>query len=207
MEYSEKTYIDCNKMGPVNKDLLGNGLFQDKIARLLIVGAFILVGIMLAIHLFSTGYILKEFNGAENVTAQQVSFYREINSSNNNIFNIILALLGAWVGAVLAFYFGAQSVDKAYSSLNQAQQSIGSLVSPNKLSTITVKQLIEKNPDSTRINKFKMVSKIKDIIKTAGDIFPFVTIMDEADKKVLGLLSASLQPLNQRLNWRVPKPH
>jgi hypothetical protein len=178
-------------MGHMNKSSKLNGLFQDKIARLLILGAFILVGVMLAIHVYSTSYILNEITKANNVTDVHVTFYREISSGNNNIFNIILALLGAWVGAVLAFYFGAQSVDKAYSSLNQAQQSIGNLVSQNKLSMVTAKQLIEKNPDTTRINKFKMSSRIKDIIKTAADVFPFVTITDDADKKVLGLLFIS----------------
>ena len=179
----------------MTNDLKLGGLFQDKIARLLIIGAFILVGVMLAIHFFSTSYLLEEYNTRNaknaNITETDVNFYREVNSANNNIFNIILALLGAWVGAVLAFYFGAQSVDKAYSSLNQAQQSLGSLVSQNKLSTITAKQLIERNPDSTRLNKFKMSDKIKDIVKSAGDIFPFVTITDDNDKKVLGLLFLS----------------
>jgi hypothetical protein len=176
-------------MGCMNNNIKLGGLFQDRIARLLIIGAFVLVGVMLAIHVFSTSYILKVDPNKINATG--VSFYREINSANNNIFNIILALLGAWVGAVLAFYFGAQSVDKAYSSLNQAQQSLGSLVSQNRLSTITAKQLIERNPDSTRLNKFKMSSKIKDIVKAAGDVFPFVTITDDVDKKVLGLLFIS----------------
>jgi hypothetical protein len=164
------------------------GLFQDRIARLLILGAFVLIGAILLIHVFSTSYILQHYSLNSTATSD---IFRDVNSANTNIFNIILALFGAWVGAVLAFYFGSQSVDKAYSSLKQAQQSISNIVSDNKLSGITVKQLIERNPDSTRLNKFNMSSKIKDIMKTVGDIFPFVMVLDNDDKKVLGLLFIS----------------
>jgi hypothetical protein len=36
-----------------------------------------------------------------------------------------------------------------------------------------------------RLNKFKMDSKISDIMKTVGDIFPFVTITDNSEKNHL----------------------
>jgi hypothetical protein len=177
----------------MDKGQKSNGLFHDRIARLLIFGAFILVGIMLSIHIYSTSFVVKpwESESSRNVTENTLNLYREVSSANNNIFNIILALLGAWVGAVLAFYFGSQSIDKAYSSLNQVQQSLGNVATGNKLTSMTVKDLITKNSETTYLNKFKMSSKIKDISKTAGDVFPFVTIVDDSEKKVLGLLFIS----------------
>ncbi|MGD9533026.1 MAG: hypothetical protein AB7V56_04555 [Candidatus Nitrosocosmicus sp.] len=170
-----------------------NGLFQDKIARLLIFGAFILVGIMLAIHIYSSNFIFDKWssNSNDTTTRATLDLFREVSSANNNIFNIILALLGAWVGAVLAFYFGSQSIDRAYASLSQVQQSLGNFVAGSNLSSMTVKDLITKNSETTRINKFKMSSKINEISKTAADIYPFVTIVDDSEKNVLGLLFIS----------------
>ena len=47
------------------------------------------------------------------------NFYKDINASNLNIFSIIFSLFGAWVGAVSAFYFGGQSLERAHDSLNR----------------------------------------------------------------------------------------
>jgi hypothetical protein len=169
------------------------GFFQDKIARLLIAGAFVLIAIILAIHFYSTQFLLDSFKASSTThnAADFTNFYRDVTSANINIFGIILSLFGAWIGAVLAFYFGSQSLNTLRSSLNQAQQSINTLASDSKLSKLTLKQVIEKNPESMRLNKFKMDSKISDIMKTVGDIFTFVVITDNSEKKPLGLLFIS----------------
>jgi hypothetical protein len=122
------------------------GFFQDKIARLLIAGAFVLIAIILAIHFYSTQFLLDSFKASSTThnAADFTNFYRDVTSANINIFGIILSLFGAWIGAVLAFYFGSQSLNTLRSSLNQAQQSINTLASDSKLSKLTLKQVIEK---------------------------------------------------------------
>lgn len=73
---------------------------------------------------------------------------------------MILTLFGAWIGAVLAFYFGSQSLDKAYTSLRQAQDSINNLVLDGGLAGSKVSEIIAKNPDSLKLLKFKLTEKI-----------------------------------------------
>jgi hypothetical protein len=60
--------------------------------------------------MITTGSIIDEYKNSTNDTMRTnlSNFYKDINASNLNIFSIIFSLFGAWVGAVLAFYFGAQ---------------------------------------------------------------------------------------------------
>jgi hypothetical protein len=178
--------------------LLGNlkkpGLFQDRISVFLIGGAFILIAIILGIHFYSASIIITQFNNSDPppTNDERVDFFGEINTSNLNLFSIILTLFGAWIGAVLAFYFGSQSLDKAYSSLSQAQDSISNLVLDSGLAGVKVREIITKNPDSTKLLKFKPTDKIDKIVKAAKDInYKHVMITDESERKVLGLLFIS----------------
>lgn len=178
--------------------MLGNlkkpGLFQDRISLFLIGGAFILIAFILGIHFYSSSIIITQFNNSDPppTKEERVDFFGEINTSNLNLFSIILTLFGAWIGAVLAFYFGSQSLDKAYSSLSQAQDSISNLVLDSGLAGVKVREIITKNPDSTKLLKFKPTDKINKIVKAAKDInYKHVMITDESERKVLGLLFIS----------------
>jgi hypothetical protein len=167
-------------------------IFQDQISVVLIGGAFVIIAFILAIHLFNTGGITTTFNNTNATNEERIDFFREINTSNLNLFSIILTLFGAWVGAVLAFYFGSQSIDKAYSSLNQAQESINKLVTNGRLTGIKVSQIIAKTPDSMTLLKFKLTDKVNKIVKDAKDKnYKHVMITDESGLKVLGLLFIS----------------
>ena len=178
--------------------MLGNlkkpGLFQDRISVFLIGGAFILIAFILGIHFYSSSIIITQFNNSDPppTKAERVDFFGEINTSNLNLFSIILTLFGAWIGAVLAFYFGSQSLDKAYSSLSQAQDSINNLVSDSGLAGVNAREIIAKNPDSLKLLKFKLTDKIKEIVGKAKDVnYKHVMITDESERKVLGLLFIS----------------
>jgi hypothetical protein len=178
--------------------LLGNlkkpGLFQDLISVVLIGGAFILIAFILGIHFYSSSIIITQFNNSvpPPTNEQRVDFFGEINTSNLNLFSVILTLFGAWIGAVLAFYFGSQSLDKAYSSLRQAQDSINNFVLDSGLAGVKVREIIAKNPDSTKLLESKLTDKINKIVKAAKDIdYKHVMITDEGVRKVLGLLFIS----------------
>ena len=109
------------------------------------------------------------------------------------MFSIILSLFGAWVGAVLAFYYGSKSLDKAYASLTTAQSSIDKIVSDNRLAGIKVTEIIGKNPDSRKLLKHKLEDKISAIVKDAEESnYQFVMVVTDApENKVLGLLFIS----------------
>ena len=163
-------------------------ILQEKIAVLLIGGAFIIILVILGIHSYDVGIILNK----SNIITPEI--YNAINNSNLNVFSIILSLFGAWVGAVLAFYFGSQSLDKAYSSLSQAQSSIDKIVQApdNRLAGIKVDEIIGKNPDSRSLLKYKLDDKINTIVKGAEERnYSFVMVTDATGNKVLGLLFIS----------------
>lgn len=175
-----------------NDNLVGNlkmpEILQEKIAVLLIAGAFIIILVILGIHSYDVGIILHTAKTDPNTNA----LYSNINNSNLNVFSIILSLFGAWVGAVLAFYYGSKSLDRAYNSLNTAQTSIDKIVSDNRLAGIKVAEIISKNPDSRKLLKFKLEDKINAIVKDAEESnYQFVMVTDATGNKVLGLLFIS----------------
>ena len=165
-------------------------ILQEKIALLLIGGAFVIIIVILAIHSYNTGIILNSV--AENFSIEQLNLYREIGNSNLSLFSIIFSLFGAWVGAVLAFYFGSQSLEKAYKSLSQAQSSIDNIISDNRLAGIKVSDMIADNPDSRNLLKVKLGDKISRVIKDSEDRnYSYVMVTDDTEKQVLGLLFIS----------------
>ena len=177
---------------PLHGKLLGNikmpQILQERIAVLLIGGAFIVIIVILGIHSYDVSVLINKIPDGS-ATSDTVN---SVNNANLNVFSIILSLFGAWVGAVLAFYFGSQSLDKAYSSLSQAQSSIDKIVSDNRLAEIKVEEIIGKNPDSMKLLKVKLDWKIDIIVRTAEERnYQFVMVTDDTQNKVLGLLFIS----------------
>jgi hypothetical protein len=177
----------------VIKNPLKSNLFKDQIAVILILGAFVAIIVILASHMITTGSIIDEFKSSQNDTmrTQLSNFYKDINASNLNIFSIIFSLFGAWIGAVLAFYFGAQSLERAHDSLNKAQASINQIVTDSRLSSITVKDVLDKNPDCRDIKPFTFRNTIADIAKGAKEKnYGCVMIVNDVENRteVYGLL-------------------
>jgi hypothetical protein len=54
--------------------------------------------------------------------AAAIDGFDDVNNSNQSFFNILLAVFAAWVGAVVAFYFGSEN-------LHQAQQTLQNVLS------------------------------------------------------------------------------
>lgn len=174
------------------RNLFKSGIFQDQISVVLLGGAFVIIAFILAIHLYNTSIIITKFDSPSATNEQRIDFFREINASNLNLFSIVLTLFGAWVGAVLAFYFGSKSLDKAYSSLSQAQNSIDKIVTDGRLAGIKVSGVIAKNPESLKLLKFKFTDKINKIVTDAKENnYKFVMITGESGQEVLGMLFIS----------------
>ncbi len=172
---------------------LKSNFFKDQIAVILILGAFVAIIVILASHMITSGKIIDEYTNSNNDTMRTTlsNFYKDINASNLNIFSIIFSLFGAWVGAVLAFYFGAQSLERAHDSLNKAQASINQIVTDSRLSSITVKQVIDKNQDCRDIKPFTFGSPVTEIVIGAKEKnYTFVMIVNDVKNptEVYGLL-------------------
>lgn len=176
--------------------ILKGDLFKDQIAAILILGAFVAIVIILFIHLYISNSVINQYisSGNDSMRINISNFYKDINASNLNIFSIIFSLFGAWVGAVLAFYFGSQSLERAHESLKQAQSSINQIVTDNKMSGVTIKELIDKNSDCKNVKLFTLENAVADIVKGAKDKnYPFVMIVNDVTNptEVQGLLFMS----------------
>jgi hypothetical protein len=172
---------------------------QTWLALLIIVPAFILIAYMLWIQ---QGTINDALSSVRNLNSNATTpdsridtltgFYREMNQSNQNMFALMTTVFGAWVAAVVAFYFGTKSQAKTQDALEKA-------LSPKekKLSSMTVQQLLDEYPTAKEVEKVDMqtkIGKIKKIFKDKKDLTNVLVVGD--DERPRGLLySADLRQL------------
>lgn len=143
------------------------------VSIIIIGGAFALIGGMLVIQAYTTSEMLKK----DTISAE----LKELNQSNQTVFNILLPVFGAWVGAVVAFYFGSKN-------LQQAQDVLEKFASPEeKLAKKTASDLLKETPKAMKVTTAKMDEKIKDIITDKMKSYHNVVITD-SDEKPLGIL-------------------
>ena len=96
------------------------------------------------------------------------------------IFNILLPLFAAWVGAVVAFYFGSEN-------LQQAQQTLNAVISTKeKLSTKTIDDLLKEHPSARNVKTITMKNKIKEIKSVFENSTN--TVVVDLENKPLGIL-------------------
>ena len=62
-----------------------------------------------------------------NILQSFQNYYRETNNSNTNLLSILLPVFGAWVGAILAFYYGNKNMEKISDSANSVIDKLGEL--------------------------------------------------------------------------------
>ena len=51
-------------------------------------------------------------NSTEDLLESFQNYYREANSSTTALLGILLPVIGAWIGAILAFYYGNKNIEK-----------------------------------------------------------------------------------------------
>jgi hypothetical protein len=86
------------------------------------------------------------------------NYYREANASNTNLLSILLPVIGAWVGAILAFYYGAKNMEKM-------TETIKATVLPTedeKLARVKVGDILDKFPEYKNV----ITAKISDPVGT-----------------------------------------
>lgn len=187
------------KIGFINR-LAGIG--QTWLALLIIVPAFILIATMLVVQNDTVSRGINSFNWEVNVSdPEQVNavtnFFKEMNSSNQTIFAIMLSVFGAWVGAVVAFYFGTQSLTRSQESLDKAQSFMNKSfdralsAQEGKVEYKTIGDVLADQREKTTAITVKMQNKIKEVndIFKKDESLTNVLVVDENDKP-LGILYA-----------------
>jgi CBS domain len=174
------------------------GVGQTWLALLIVVPAFILIFYMLSIQQATNNEALTSVGtvNSNNDTriAALAGFYRELFQSNQNMFALMTTVFGAWVGAVVAFYFGAKNLAAAQGTLDKVQQSqseaITKALSPQeKLSSTTVEQLLSENPSAKNVIKVQISTNIGEARKKFNDNRDLTNVLVvDVNQKPLGLL-------------------
>jgi CBS domain-containing protein len=182
-------------------------LGQSGLAILLIIPAFILIGVMLVMQSTavnsSVGQVSNALDGNNSAdTIRELStFFQQVNASNQNMFSIILTVFGTWVGAVVAFYFGTQNLRQSQESFNKVGQVLDNTITkmsqaPRASETTTYKtidDLIKKYPkagDVLTVNMDDTIKTVKAKFMEKQDIDNVVVldIDEEGEKVVRGIL-------------------
>jgi hypothetical protein len=175
---------------------------QTWLALLIIVPAFIAIFYMLWIQQQTITDAQSSVNNVNSLNDSRIEtltgFYRELNQSNQNMFALMTTVFGAWVAAVVAFFFSAKNQAKAQDYSRQIQgsqvevmktqaEAIKKSVSPEeKLSSRTVEQLLNEHPGAKNIISVTMQSTIKDVKQAFGDLSNVVVV--DTTQKPLGVL-------------------
>jgi hypothetical protein len=154
---------------------------EFSLSLVIIIGAFAFIGAMLIIH-FITLYsvITTKFASItdRNLTAVK-DLITSVDSSNQTIFNILLPVFGAWVGVVVAFYFGNEQNKRA-------QQALVKAYSPEeeKLSTVKVQTLLETFPETQgekNIHKVTLGNTLGEVISAFAGLSDVLVVGKDDD--------------------------
>jgi CBS domain-containing protein len=174
------------------------GVGQTWLALLIVVPAFILIFYMLSIQQATNNEALSSVTNVSSLNGTQIGeltgFYKEIFQSNQNMFALMTTVFGAWVGAVVAFYFGAKNLAAAQGTLDKIQQTQGeainrALTPQEKLSSTTVEQLLNENPTAKNVITVTMQTNIGEVRKKFSDNKDLTNLLVvDVNQKPLGLL-------------------
>ncbi len=167
---------------------------QYRLSRIIILGAFVFIAGMLIIHYVTVNYVL--VNNNHNDTATK-NILEQVNASNQTIFNILLPIFGAWVGVVVAFYFGSEQARKAQEALVKVMST-----EEEKLAAVKVNALLERFPGTQQPHTVTLqdnIGHILDVFKVTEGLSDVLVVgLDDTPLGVLykvELLSI-LPPLN-----------
>lgn len=157
-------------------------IFQDRLATIFIISIFALIVLMFFIHIWSINYVM---------SGGKVEGFGEIEGSNQNFFNILLPLFGAWIGTIIAFYYGKENAERAYKSLSEAQKSIDKFVGIGTITKANLAEVIDRNPFCKDVRVAKLSQTVKDVFDRAGDGDVSNVLIVDDNENILGLLYIS----------------
>ncbi len=146
-----------------------NGIFPDKLALIIIGMVGILIGFLVYQMINMNNTQLQNINNYVNDPTAKINLIKDINGSTQNLFNALIPVFGAWIGAVIAFYFGAKNNENVFRSYETAQKSVQNAFL-NLKSTNTVKDVVDAYPDSKKIVQCTLDDKISDVLKEIDGI-------------------------------------
>jgi hypothetical protein len=137
---------------------------------------------MLDIQSATVGSIIQKIadtSDASKVTALN-GLLESTDRSNQTLFNILLPVFSAWVGVVIAFYFGSEQTTRVQKTLDKA------LSPEEKLSGTKVEQMLADTPSAKDIMTVTMKQTIKEVNNAFGNLSNVLVVDD--NQKPLGIL-------------------
>ena len=191
----------CHKYTTTNKtkwydSIFGRGTKSDSgtpdrrffLAAIIVFAAFALVASMLAIQSYTVTTVISKIPLSASKTGSNLTaLLTNINQSNQTLFNTLLPVFGAWVGVVIAFYFGSKQAEIAQETLAKTISS-----DEEKLVALKVQALLDKYPETQHPITVKLTDQIKDILAAFSRYRTLTNVLVvDNDNKPLGLLYKS----------------
>lgn len=162
----KKQYLGDKKLNNTVRSFFSMKHRRFFLAIFVVAPSFIIIGLMYhtqqstSTETIDTIHKLIEKNATDTPTITAVGeIFDDINTSNQTFFNILLAVFAAWVGTIIAFYFGSEN-------LQQAQQTLrDSLTAKQQLSKKTIENLLGELDEATNVISVTMEDKIIDVRK------------------------------------------
>jgi len=173
------------------KDYFTGGAFANGLAIILILGTIGAIIWIIGVHQATVSYnqqlykeIINKPNPDVNISDQIFDsfqiFYRESNAANTNILSILLPVFGAWVGAIIAFYYGNKNFEKLSQGYKDAVDAISTSIDDSrKLAVSKVEDVLEKYPEYKEVLQAKISDLVGKSFKEIGTTF---LLKDDADK-------------------------
>lgn len=177
-------------------DFLSGGAFANGLSILLIAGSLLAIIWVVNGHLDSLSKNRDIYNQIINPDQQQKGtfttakleevlesfqiFYRESNAANTNILSILLPVFGAWVGAIIAFYYGNKNFEKLSQGYKEAVNAISTSIDDSKkLSLLTAENALAKHSEYKEVKQAKISDQVGKSFTEIGTTF---LLKDNADK-------------------------
>lgn len=169
----------------MNEDFKNELLERRFLLAMLVVGAsFILIGYMLYQQNIMTDQFFNIIDSTnfDNATSNNlVGAFEKIDKSNQTVFNIMLPVFSAWVGVVIAFYFGSRNLDKLQDANEKAQEIISKLTT-GKGGDITLDELLKLYPESKNVQIVGFEDKVN-VVEAKAKVFGNVVVGHEGKRR------------------------
>ena len=192
----EKTSKENNKdkrnLGTTITNFFSGGAFANGLAVLLILGTIVAIIFLVWAHQATISSnrdlyedIITNFSKYQPKTDEILDsfqiFYRESNAANTNILSILLPVFGAWVGAIIAFYYGNKNVEKLTQNYENTVAALGGLSTAESeiFGRVKIEDVLKEFSAYKNVDKAKMTDKVGDTIKNAKHS---ILLIDDANK-------------------------
>jgi len=160
---------------------------SDKLGIVLIGIVSILIGFLIFQNYSMTNIQLTNVGNYADNSTERIDLIDKINSSFTNFFNVLIPVFGAWIGAIIAFYFGAKNNENVYHSFAQAQQSVSEAIGLTTGRVKTVKDIIETKAECKNIIKSDLTENIKTMLDKTKEIDNVLIMSNNKPKAILYL--------------------